>query len=471
MLSIIAAGGIFTGTNPAYTQYELEHTIRTAEATWLITEPEFMKPILGAAKDCQIPKSKIWIFHPLPEQRVPDGLTSWEDLFKHGEEDWQRFNDLETCRTTVAMRLFSSGTTGLPKAVNLSHHNFIAQHELIWEGKRAEVLRNEIHLFPLPMFHAAIAPRAHTSTLRKGERTYIMRRFDLEQFLANIEKFGVTNLGVVPPMAIAIIMSPLSKKYSLSSCRRCTAGAAPLRPETQARLQSLLRKDCPMTQVWGMTESSCIATRFEFDEFDTTGSVGRPIPNVDMKLVDDNGNNLGEVYDVRGEMCLRGPTVVIGYHKNDKANAESFDSDGFYRTGDIGYCDAKTKLWYIVDRKKELIKVRAFQVAPPELEGVLLDHPNIVDCAVIGVEIKQPDQDPTELPRAYVVRKPGVKEQNLTEDMVKEYIKPKLARYKWLEGGVRFVEAIPKSANGKILKRILRDEAKNEAGSQGKGKL
>lgn len=471
VLGIIAAGGIFTGTNPAYTQHELEHTIKTAEATWLITEPEFTKVILDAAKNRGIPESKIWIFHTQPGQTVPPGMTSWEDLLTHGEKDWVRFNDLNTCRTTVAMRLFSSGTTGLPKAVNMSHYNFIAQHELIWEGKYEQTKWDDIHLYPLPMFHAAIAPRAHTGTLRTGDRTYIMRRFDLEQYLAGIEKFGVTTVSVVPPMAIAIIMSPLSKKYSLKSARWCTAGAAPLRPETQARFQSLLRKDCPMTQVWGMTESSCIATRFEFDESDITGSVGRPIANVDMKLVDDNGKDMGEVYDVRGEMCLRGPTIVIGYHKNDKANAESFDSDGFYHTGDIGYCDSKTKKWYIVDRKKELIKVRAFQVAPPELEGILLDHPNIVDCAVIGVEMKQPGQDPTEAPRAYVVRRPGVKEGELTEDMVKDYIKTKLARYKWLEGGVKFIDAIPKSANGKILKRILRDEAKSETRSQGASKL
>ena len=356
----------------------------------------------------------------------------------------------------------------------MSHHNFIAQHELIWEGPSSERIEwNDIHLFPLPMFHAALAPRAHVSTLRQGDRTYIMRRFDLEAYLANIERFGVTTISVVPPMAIAIIMSPLSRKYSLKSCRWCTVGAAPLRPETQARFQKLLRADCPMTQVWGMTEASCIATRFEFDEFDVTGSIGRPIPSVDMKLVDDNGHDMGKVYDVRGEMCLRGPTVVMGYHKNEKANAESFDEQGFYHTGDIGYCDSKTKLWYIVDRKKELIKVRAFQVPPPEIEGILLDHEDIVDCAVIGIEVREEGkgEEVTELPRAYVVRRPGLREQDLTEEMVKEYVKPKLARYKWLEGGVRFMEAIPKSANGKILKRILREEAKAETGTKGKSKL
>lgn len=459
VLGIIAAGGIYSGTNPAYTETELTHTIKTSEAIWLLAEPELLDPLLRAAKNCNIPSSRIWCFHPLDHQKPDHRVASWMELLQHGEEDWLRFDDLDVSKETIAMRLFSSGTTGLPKAVNVSHHNIAAQHDLIWGQHIAKTDFDDVHLFPLPMFHAAIAFRAHTSTLKGGELTYIQRRFELEHFLAAIENFGVTCLGVVPPIAIAIINSPASKKYSLNSIKWCICGAAPLRPETQARLQSLLDKNAPVTQVWGMTESSCTATRFEYPEKDTTGSIGRLVPNLDMKLVDDEGKDLGEVYNVHGEMCLRGPTIVPGYHKNPRANAESFDADGFYHTGDIGYCDAKTKLWYIADRKKELIKVRGFQVAPPEIEGILLDHPDIIDCAVIGIQQKVPDQDPVELPRAYVVRRPGRTEKDLSEAMVKDFVKPKLAKYKWLEGGVYFVEAIPKSANGKILKNVLRDEA------------
>ena len=470
VMSVIGAGGVFTGTNPAYTAHELAHSIRTSNAKWLISEPEILEPLLVAAKECDIPTDKMWIFHPLSTQKCPPGYASWQDLFKHGEKDWVRFDDLKTCKSTIAMRLFSSGTTGLPKAVNMSHYNFIAQHELIWEVPSTQMPWDEVFLFPLPMFHAAVAPRAHTSTFKKGNRTYIMRRFDLELFLANIERYGVTSLNVVPPMAIAIIMSPLHKKYSLKSIRWASAGAAPLAKETHARLQYLLNSDSPFTQVWGMTESSCVATKFNYPETDVTGSIGRPIPNVDMKLVDDKGNEI-DAFDTRGEMCLRGPTIVPGYFNDPKANAESFDTDGFYHTGDIGYCDSETKLWYIVDRKKELIKVRAFQVAPPEIEAVLLDHPNVVDAAVIGVERKESNGTTTELPRAYVVRRPGTDEKQLTEEVVKEYVKPKLARYKWLEGGVRFVDSIPKNASGKILKRILRDEAKRENAIIGTSKL
>ena len=173
--------------------------------------------------------------------------------------------------------------------------------------------------------------------------------------------------------------------------------------------------------------------------------------------MDDNDNDITD-FNVSGELCVRGPTVVPGYFNNPVGN-EAFDSDGFYHTGDIGYCDPKSKLWYIIDRKKELIKVRGFQVAPTELEAVLLSHPQIVDAAVIGVQF---GRDESQLPRAYVVRRPGSEGEKLTDNDVKRHMKKKLAKYKRLDGGVRFVGAIPRNASGKILKTILRDEAKKE---------
>ena len=159
---------------------------------------------------------------------------------------------------------------------------------------------------------------------------------------------------------------------------------------------------------------------------------------------------------------MRGPTVISGYLKNPVGN-QAFDSEGFYHTGDVGYCDHRSKLWYIVDRKKELIKVRAWQVAPPELEAVLISHPQIVDAAVIGVQFAKNE---TQLPRAYVVRRPGLEGDRLNEKEIKMYMESKLAKYKRLDGGVKFVKAIPKTASGKILKRLLREEAKREIGAK-----
>ncbi|KAJ9603540.1 hypothetical protein H2200_011726 [Cladophialophora chaetospira] len=458
-LAITGAGAVFAGSNPSYTPLELRHHVMITGAKFLISEPELLDSLLQAAQDTGIPKSNVRIFNTQPSQSVPTGFSSWTDLLSHGEEDWVRIDFLQASADTPAAYFTSSGTTGLPKATITSHRNLIAQHELCYSSAVYNRPYEVINIYPLPMFHAAIAPRCHTSTLKLGETSYVMRRFELEPYLSNVEKFKVTELYVVSAMAVAISMSPLLQKYSLKSMRAGLAGAAPLSKETQAAIKPYLAPGAPFTQVMGMTEVSCILTMILWPEHDVTGSVGRVIPGMDVKLVDDDGKDI-TAYDVVGEMCARGPTVIKGYLNNLEANESSFDADGYYHSGDIMYCDGKTKLWYVVDRKKELIKVRAFQVAPPEIEGVLLTHPAIVDAAVIGVPADN-DFD-GEWPRAYVVRRPGTKPADLTEKHVYDWVAEKLTKYKRLVGGARFVDVIPKNASGKILKRILRDEAKKE---------
>jgi acyl-CoA synthetase (AMP-forming)/AMP-acid ligase II len=169
---------------------------------------------------------------------------------------------------------------------------------------------------------------------------------------------------------------------------------------------------------------------------------------------------------------VRGPIVIRSYFNNAAADASSFDADGFYKTGDIGYCDAATKKWYIMDRKKELIKVRGFQVVPPELEAVLLSHPLIADAAVIGVSVAATSdvEVEEERPRAYIVKKPGPEAAKLSEKDVKEFCGKRLASYKELTGGVVCVDAIPKNASGKILKKLLREMAKKELEDKGEAK-
>jgi len=370
-----------------------------------------------------------------------------------------RFDDLERAKTTTAALLFSSGTTGLPKAAMLSHYNFVAQHTLIYEAPRRPY--RAVRLIALPMFHAAAAPVAHTTPLRSGEKCYVMPRFDLEKWFWAHEKYGVTDVAMVPPITIMAINSPLKDKYDLTAAKLGSVGAAPLDKHPQARMQELLGGK-PLTQVWGMTETSCIATRFRYPSYDTTGSVGFPVPNLDVKLVDDAGKDITG-FDVRGEICVRGPTVIRGYFENPEANERDFDEDGYFHTGDIAYVARTSGLYYIVDRKKELIKVRGFQVAPPELEGVLLSHPDIVDCAVIGVA--DPVREGGELPRAYIVRRPGGS-GGPGDQQVHEYMRERLSSFKMLEGGIKWVDAIPKNASGKILKRILRDEAKKEGSAK-----
>ncbi|KAL1848623.1 hypothetical protein Plec18170_007933 [Paecilomyces lecythidis] len=415
VLAIIGVGGVYTGTNPAYTAAELGHHIKTSKSKFLISEPEILDPLLAAAKEHKIPRHHIWVFTPL-KQQIPGDMQSWKELLKSGEEDWIRFDDLDTARTTTAARLFSSGTTGLPKATTITHYNLVAQHELTSK---------------------AHPPRPYPTH----------------------EKYGVTEVGVVPPIVIAIVMSPYSKtRPFMKTVRYASCGAAPLDKEIQARFLKLLADDAACNQVWGMTETSCIATMLPYTERDDTGSIGRLIPNLEAKLIDDDGRNIS-AYGVRGEICVRGPTITPGYFGNDKANTDSFDADGWFKTGDIGYCDEATRKWYIVDRKKELIKVRGFQVAPPELEAVLLSHPQIIDAAVVGITLVRDDG---EVPRAYVVRRPGPEGAKVTEKDVKVFLESRLAKYKALTGGVKFVDSIARNASGKILKRLLREDCEKD---------
>lgn len=507
-LGILAFGGIFAGVNPSHTTYELAHAFQTAEVKALIVEPELLMNALKAATQAGIPRSNIFVFdyHTSVTQSWSDdevwgeglggeerwgGLKSWRYLMGYGESDWVAWDDEARSKSTTAARLFSSGTTGLPKAVEMTHHNFIAQHTMVLEHKPRDY--EVIRLLCTPMFHVSNVPRAHTSPLRGGLCTYVMRRFDLETWLQNIERFGITEANMVPPMVIQVINSSLTKKYSLKSIRNSWVGAAPLAAEPQARYKELLRHDTPFNQVWGMSETSCIATMVHYPEHDPTGSVGRFLPNMDAKLVDDDGNDITD-YDVRGELCARGPLIVKGYYNNPRANAESWDRDGYFHTGDIAVRRRDNGLWYIVDRKKvryslplmiqqrtlsgkypsttdttqELIKVRGFQVAPAELEGVLLSHPEISDAAVIGVSaggtsskdtLTKAGEEGTESPRAYIVLKSG---SRMEERGLQGYMRERLAGYKQLVGGVRFVDSIPKNASGKILKKDLKEIARRE---------
>ena len=295
-----------------------------------------------------------------------------------------------------------------------------------------------------------------------------MRRFALADFLRCVEKFNVTSMILVPPMVVAIVNAATENATFVRRCLRSVKSVvgspAPLDAETQAKLQNLLPQDSVFTQLWAMTETTTIACYFYHPLRDDTGSVGTFVPNIDVKLVDPNpegdGREVGP-YDTRGELCVRGPTVIQGYLDNPGANSRDWDKEGYFHTGDIVFCDGKTKLWYVVDRKKELIKVRGFQVAPNEIEGVLLSHQDIKDAAVIGVEMGQAG----ELPRAHIIVAAGA---NLTEQDIRAWVGERLPRYKQLEGGVKFVDSIPRTASGKILKRALREEAKKEMSSAAK---
>ena len=252
-LGIIAAGGIFAGTNPSYTSFEIAHHVRTSGTKFVITEPEMLEPVLAATKECNIVESNILILDVLG-QAVPERFCSWETLLDHGEEDWVRFNNLKTAKTTEAARLFSSGTTGLPKAAIISHHNLIAQHTLVFTDDRRDYLQKR--LLVMPMFHVGVLPVALCTTLKAGHVGVVMRRFDLAKFLSSIEKFQINELALVPPMVIAIVMAPITKNYNLKCVKAVGIGAAPLDKGPQMGLQALIGENAPCVQVYGEYSAS-----------------------------------------------------------------------------------------------------------------------------------------------------------------------------------------------------------------------
>jgi acyl-CoA synthetase (AMP-forming)/AMP-acid ligase II len=245
VLGIIAAGGIFTGTNPAYTPRELAHHVLVTKAKIFLVEPEVLPPFLEAVKQAQIEDPKMFLFNhdaKKSDKRIP----SWTTLLEHGEQDWRRFDDEHTVKNTTAMLLTTSGTTGLPKAAMISHANLIAEHTLGWEINLSRQPWETRSLVALPMFHAAMAPFAHTSVLRSGFVTHIMRRFDVDEYMQAIDRYKPTELIMAPPVVLRIVMSPNVSKYDLTSVKRAYVGAAPLDTDLQQRFEPLIGG--PLTQ-------------------------------------------------------------------------------------------------------------------------------------------------------------------------------------------------------------------------------
>ncbi|KAL5543221.1 hypothetical protein UlMin_010931 [Ulmus minor] len=370
------------------------------------------------------------------------------------------FRSTEINQTDPAAILFSSGTTGRVKGVLLTHQNFIALIAGLFALRRdpdpnGEPEPHPVSLFILPLFHVFgffMLVRA----ISNGETLVLMERFDFEAMLRNVEKYKVTYMPVSPPLVVALAKSPVADKYDLSSLRLLGCGGAPLGKEV---VQSFNEKfpNVEIVQGYGLTETGGGASRMiEAEEAKVFASVGKLAENMEAKIVDPvTGEALPPGH--KGELWLRGPTVMKGYVGDEKATAETLDSEGWLKTGDLCLFDSDGYL-YIVDRLKELIKYKAYQVPPAELEQLLQSHPDIADAAVIPY----PDEEAGQIPMAYVVRKPG---SNITEDRIIDYIAKQVAPYKKVRR-VAFIQAIPKSPAGKILRRELVTHALSSGSSK-----
>jgi len=291
-----------------------------------------------------------------------------------------------------------------------------------------------------------------------------MSKFEIEQFCAAIQKHRITFTYVVPPVVLLLAKHPVVDKYDLSSLCMMNSGAAPLTQELVEAVYKRLK--VPVKQGYGLSETSPTTHTQPWSEWDKTiGSVGRLFPNMTAKYMSPEETEVpaGEV----GELWMKGPNVFKGYHNNPEGTKNALTEDGYFKTGDVGYQDRDGN-FYITDRVKELIKYKGFQVPPAELEGLLLSHPKINDVAVVGI---YSEDQATEVPRAYIVPAPGVEGGRKTEEDIVAWLRAKVANHKRLRGGVRFVDEIPKSASGKILRRVLKLRAQEEDAKGLKAKL
>lgn len=332
----------------------------------------------------------------------------------------------------------------------------------------------------LPSFHIYGLTCLVQQPLHRGIETVVMPGFDLKVFLDTIQKHEITYIYVAPPVIVRLARDDIVKDYDLSSVRMITSGAAPLTRELVEAVHKKLK--LKINQAYGLSETSPVTHEQPWDEWHSSiGSVGKMFPNMLARYMSVDGKELGP--GEAGELWLAGPNVFQGYWKNESATKDALvevDGTKWFKTGDVGYQDEKHN-FYITDRVKELIKYKGFQVAPAELEGKLMDHPLVNDVAVIGVE---DNEQHTEVPRAYIVHakrggdagekesgRPSDKDSAKDADDIIAWTSEKVSNHKRLRGGIRFVDEIPKSASGKILRRVLKDRVKAETSKNGKPKL
>jgi len=342
----------------------------------------------------------------------------------------------------VVVLPYSSGTTGVCKGVMLTHRNLVAN--ICQLGAHLGADEKTVALGVLPFFHIYGLVVVLNNTLREGGTVVTMPRFDLEGMLTAIEQHRITHAFVVPPIVLALAKQAAVEEHDLSVLHFVMSGAAPLGADLEQ--ECIDRLGVTFRQGYGLTETSPVTHMVpHVPGFERLGSVGPPVPNSEVKIVDPLTGDEAAPGE-RGEVWVRGPHVMKGYLANEVATAMTVDSDGWLHTGDIGLADAEGYLT-VVDRMKELIKVKGYQVAPAQLEAVLLQHPAIADAAVIGV----PDEEAGELPKAFVVlREPGTSAEAIIADTARQ-----LAPHQRIRR-LEFVDAIPKSPSGKILRRELR---------------
>ncbi|KAG0693955.1 AMP binding protein [Suillus ampliporus] len=486
MFGAVAAGFCATLANSAYTPNELKYQYIDAGAHLVFAHPS----LVGAARTMlrslgcseQEIRSRIivsgaqWITGA-EDASVPDAelkdLVTINQLLERGELKEEASFDGERSNETVYL-CYSSGTTGQPKGVETTHFNLTSVLEMIkpvWPTSKPCLTPSipdqggvDVLFGSLPYYHIYGCVKLLHMPLFLGAPAVVMAGFDPDGFCAAIARYHVTVSFVVPPMLVVFARHPAIHKHDLTSLKILFSGAAPLGAELVSTVMKRMKDigaDVTIPQGYGLTETSPTVCLLPIpDASSRVGAAGILLPNLELRLVVDTEGEGHTDIPGAGELWVRGPTIMKGYLNNPTATAAAITPDGWFKTGDIGVRD-KDGFFTIVDRRKELIKYKGFQVPPAELESVLLQHPEVADAAVIGIESKE---EATELPRAYIVPSRPLTSQETPSFAlgVQDWVSRRVAPHKRLRGGVIIIDKVPKSAAGKILRRELRERAKTE---------
>ncbi|XP_073127508.1 4-coumarate--CoA ligase-like 1 [Henckelia pumila] len=440
-LGIMAAGGVFSGANPSAHASEIQKQVEAADAKLIVTDGATYHKV----KDLGLPV----IIQG--EDRV-DGTMYWDELLEAADKANTDTIDEKVEQTDLCALPFSSGTTGLSKGVMLTHRNLVANLCSTLFSVGPELIGQITILGLIPFFHIYGLTGICCATIRNKGKVVLMRRYELRTFLNALITHEVTFAPIVPPIILGLVKNPIVDEFDLSKLklRSIMTAAAPLAPEILKEFEKKF-PGVEVQEAYGMTEHSCI-TLTHADPNKGHGiakknSVGFILPNLELKFIDpETGHSLPK--NTTGEICVRSQCVMKGYYKNEYETTLTIDKDGWLHTGDIGYIDDDGDV-FLVDRIKELIKYKGFQVAPAELEAILLTHPSVEDAAVVGL----PNEESGEIPAASVVLNSKAKE---SEEDIMNYISSNVASYKRVRV-LQFVDAIPKSPSGKIMRRIIKE--------------
>ena len=426
--AVVLLGGVVTMVPPLFTDKEIKTQLRDSAAKFLVTIPELAAKAREAGAAAKVEKIIV-----IGES---DTGISFASLLAHKANPPDRkINPQED----LAVLPYSSGTTGFPKGVMLTHRNLVSM--LCQIHANDELTQDDTMVCIVPMYHLYGLHVVMNLGLMQGATLVTLPRYELNQFLEVLQKYQVSVAPLVPPLVLALSRAPEVDAYDLSKLRLIHCGAATL-PDSVAQ-ECFRRLGIQIKYGYGLTEVSPLSHASIPSKGDKAGSVGYCLPNTECKIVDPD-TKVELASNEEGEICIRGPQVMKGYLGNPKATEEMIDDEGWLRSGDVGYADEQGRL-FVVDRLKELIKYKGKQVAPAELEAILLSHPAIADAGVIP----SPDEEAGEIPKAFVVLK---SEANPEEIM--KFVAERVAPHKRIRK-IEFVSEIPKSPAGKILRRLL----------------